>query len=97
MKIAPGQHFGRFLIEAFVGQGGMGRVFRAQDTLLERPVALKVILPDQAKDPEAVARFFREAKLAAKLTHPNTVLLYDLGEIESVPFMATRRSPPNES
>jgi len=88
VDVSPGRKFGRYEIEALLGQGGMGRVFRAVDTVLERPVALKIILPDRAEREEALARFFREAKLAAKITHPNAVQVYDLGETDGVPFIA---------
>jgi hypothetical protein len=63
----------------------MGRVVEAEDTLLDRKVALKVIL--RLGDEDAKARFFREAKIAAKLTHPNLVRLYDIGTADDVPFL----------
>lgn len=88
MKLAPGDTFGRYTIESTVGMGGMGQVFRATDNLLERIVALKIIRPDRTEREEAIGRFFREAKLAAKLTHPNTIQIYDLGEVGDVPFIA---------
>lgn len=88
MKLAPGEKFGRYTIESTLGIGGMGQVFRALDNLLERVVALKIIRPDKTDREEATARFFREAKLAAKLTHPNTIQVYDLGQVEDVPFIA---------
>jgi hypothetical protein len=88
VRLEPGSAFGRYVIEGFLGQGGMGRVFRATDTVLERPVALKVILAERADRDEALARFFREAKAAAKITHPNTVQVYDLGSVDDVAFIA---------
>lgn len=84
MRLTPGDSFGRYRILSVLGVGGMGRVLAAEDTLLERRVALKLVL---RLDPEARARFFREARIAAKLTHPNTVRLYDVGEIDDVPFL----------
>ncbi len=87
MDFAAGTSFGRYTIEALIGQGGMGRVYLARDTILERKVALKVVRPDR-EDEETTARFMREAKLAAQLAHPNTVHIYDLGEIGGVPFIA---------
>jgi serine/threonine-protein kinase len=70
----------RYEVEEEVGRGGMGIVYRAKDTILEREVAYK-ILPANLKDhPQALRNFFREAKSAAKLNHPNIVTVYDAGE-----------------
>lgn len=88
MGTSPGDTFGRYTIEGVLGSGGMGQVLLAFDTVLERKIALKIIRPDKASREEAVARFLREAKLAAKLTHPNTIRIYDLGEVEGTPFIA---------
>src|SRR5215213_1367737 len=65
----------------------MGLVVLALDGVLHRKVALKILLPGLVTKEEVVARFFREARLAAQLTHPNTVHIYDLGEIEENPFI----------
>ena len=87
-----GSTFDRFQIEAELGRGGMGRVFRAFDTRLERRVALKVLLleglVDGAARAEAIARLLREARTAAALEHPNKVSVYDLGEAFELPFIA---------
>ena len=88
MGLAPGETFGRYTIEASIGAGGMGIVLVAHDNVLDRKVALKIIRPDRQDKEEACARFFREARLAARLTHPNTIRVYDLGEIEETPFIA---------
>jgi serine/threonine-protein kinase len=88
VALAPGESFGRYTIERLLGQGGMGKVLLATDGVLERKVALKVILPERQGREEAIARFFREARLAAQITHPNTVQIYDLGEHEGTPFIA---------
>ena len=88
MKLAPGDKFGRYTIDVTLGIGGMGHVFRATDHILERTVALKIIRADKADGEAAVARFFREAKLAAQLSHPNTVQIFDLGEVDGTPFIA---------
>ncbi len=66
----------------------MGRVMLAVDSVLHRKVALKILLPGLLSKEEIVARFFREARLAAQLTHPNAVYVYDLGEVEGSPFIA---------
>lgn len=65
-----------------VGRGGMGIVFRAWDTRLERSVAVKILPAHLARDPERRARFFREARAAARLNHPNIATLHDVGEAE---------------
>jgi serine/threonine-protein kinase len=88
MDIRPGVVFGRYTIERELGRGGMGRVLLATDGVLHRNVALKILLPGLLSKEQIVARFFREARLAAQLTHPNTVHVYDLGEIEGHPFIA---------
>lgn len=68
---------GRYAVQARLAQGGMATVYRAWDNRLDRPVALKVMDPELARHPEYVARFIREAKSAAKLSHPNIVAVYD--------------------
>jgi serine/threonine-protein kinase len=88
MDIHPGVAFGRYTIDAELGRGGMGRVMLATDAVLHRKVALKILLPGLDEKEEIVARFFREARLAAQLTHPNTVHVYDLGEANGHPFIA---------
>lgn len=88
MDIRPGVAFGRYTIDAELGRGGMGLVMLATDGVLHRKVALKILLPGLLTREEIVARFFREARLAAQLTHPNTVHVYDLGEVDGLPFIA---------
>jgi len=84
----PSGRPGRYKIEGELGRGGMGIVFKAHDTVLDRPVALKV-LPDALKDnPEALKNFLREAKSAAKLNHPNIVTVYDAGEQDGRYYIA---------
>src|SRR5437867_1403881 len=75
---SPGSHIGRYEILAPLGAGGMGQVFRARDTRLGREVAIKIVAPDLAGDPAALAQFEREARAVAALSHPNIVALYDL-------------------
>ncbi len=80
---------GRYKILRVIGHGGMGQVFYAQDTQLERSIALKVIHPHLADKPEVIARFAQEAKAAARLNHPGIVQVYDFGQDEAgVPFFA---------
>jgi serine/threonine-protein kinase len=84
--LAAGQTFARYVIEAPIGEGGMGEVYRAFDEKLRRKVALKVLHPDLAV-PDAAARLVREARAAAALAHPNTIAIYDLGEIDGTVFL----------
>jgi serine/threonine protein kinase len=75
---------GRYKLEKLIGKGGMGRVYRAIQSPLNRPVALKILNPEfQKKDPQFVRRFYLEAATAARLTHPNTITVFDYGEAES--------------
>ena len=76
ISLAPGARFGPYEIVAPVGVGGMGEVFRARDTKLNRDVAIKVVLPAVANDPERLARFKREAHVLASLNHPNIAAIY---------------------
>ncbi len=78
---------GSYRILKVLGQGGMGMVFQAHDTQLERSVALKVIRPEAARKPEARERFFREAKLAASIEHDHIVPVFHAGEANGIPYM----------
>jgi serine/threonine protein kinase len=79
--------FGRYRIERLLGRGGMGSVYLAQDTLLGRPVALKVPVLEAPAAAAVRARFFREAQAAAALMHPNICPIHDVGEIDGVPYL----------
>jgi serine/threonine protein kinase len=70
---------GKYKIVKLLGKGGMGAVYQAHDPLLDREVAIKVMLPTIAEDPELTQRFEREARAVARLTHPSVVTLFDLG------------------
>jgi eukaryotic-like serine/threonine-protein kinase len=70
---------GRYVLERRLGSGGAGVVWRADDRVLQRPVAVKLLHPELAHDPATGARFRTEAASAAKLTHPNAVIVYDIG------------------
>ena len=76
----PTVYNGRYELHRRLGRGGMADVFLARDQLLDRPVAVKVLFPEFASDPNFVARFRREAQAAANLNHPNIVAVYDWGE-----------------
>ncbi|TPW15638.1 MAG: putative serine/threonine protein kinase [Acidimicrobiaceae bacterium] len=78
----------RYEIQNRIGRGGMADVFLARDLLLDRPVAIKVLFPEFATDPNFVERFRREAQSAASLNHPNIVSVYDWGKYSNTYFMA---------
>jgi serine/threonine-protein kinase len=78
----------RYEIQQRIGRGGMADVFLARDLLLDRPVAIKVLFPEFAVDPNFVERFRREAQSAANLNHPNIVGVYDWGKYANTYFMA---------
>ncbi|MGH2660646.1 MAG: Stk1 family PASTA domain-containing Ser/Thr kinase [Actinomycetota bacterium] len=78
---------GRYRIEEELGRGGMAKVFKGMDTVLGRPVAIKVLAPQFAEDANFVTRFRREAQAAARLNHPNLVGVYDTGSDDGVYFI----------
>ena len=82
-----GQHLLHYQITARIGSGGMGEVYRAEDSKLEREVALKVLPEHMASDPERLARFRREAKTVAALNHPNIVTIFSVEETQGVHFL----------
>src|SRR5579871_990772 len=76
----PGSAFGsRYRIEALLGEGGMGAVYKAYDTELDRMVALKLVRPELATSPQTLARFKQELLLASKVSHKNVLRIHDLG------------------
>lgn len=83
----------RYLVKAFIASGGMASVYRAQDTVLERVVALKVIHPHLATDKSFVEKFRREAKTAASLSHPNLVNVFDQGTDNQATFLVMEYVP----
>jgi serine/threonine-protein kinase len=82
--VGPGSRFGRYEVERHLGRGGMGDVYLVRDTVINRRAALKTIRPDADLSPKQVIemrqRFYREARTAGGLTHPNIVTIYDVGE-----------------
>jgi predicted ATPase len=87
MPLVSGSRLGPYEILSPLGAGGMGEVYRAKDTRLERDVAIKVLSTDLAKDPAALSRFRREARAASALNHPHICTVYDVGEHEGAPFL----------
>ena len=87
MSLAPGTRLGAFEVVSSLGAGGMGEVYKARDTRLERTVAIKVLPPTLAADPEFRARFEREAKSISALNHPNICTLYDVGEAGGTSYL----------
>src|SRR5688500_8388979 len=87
MPLLPGSRLGPYQIVAPIGAGGMGQVYRARDTRLDRIVAINVLLPSTAADPEIRARFEREARAISALDHPHICTLYDVGEDAGVLYL----------
>ena len=83
-----GESLGHYRVLEKLGQGGMGVVYKALDTRLDRPVSLKILPPDRVADPERKRRFVQEAKAASALNHPNIVTIYDIGSHNGVDFIA---------
>jgi len=102
MTLSAGTRFGPYEIQSLLGAGGMGEVYRARDTKLNREVAIKVLLAAVANDPERMARFSREAQLLASLNHPHIAQIHgleDVGDVRAlvmelfaIPGSLTRRS-----
>jgi serine/threonine-protein kinase len=88
--LSPGSTFAGYEVESVVGLGGIGILYRARQLRLDRPVALKLVEPDVARDPVVRERLRREARAVASLDHPNVVPLYEAGEKDGTVFIATR-------
>jgi predicted ATPase/serine/threonine protein kinase len=86
--LSPGTRFGNYEIIQWLGAGGMGDVYRARDTRLNREVAIKTLSLDRCSHPEAVLRFEQEARSASALNHPSIVTIYELGEMTDTRFIA---------
>ena len=88
--------FAGYRVESLVGRGGMGVVYRATDLSLERPVALKVLTDELARDPAFRRRFVSESKLAASLDHPNVIPIHAAGEHDGILYIAMRFVPGDD-
>jgi eukaryotic-like serine/threonine-protein kinase len=82
------QMFGKYKMAELLGQGGMGAVFRAYDTKLERDVAIKLMHPHIAQQPDFQRRFLQEARAAARLSHPGIVQIYDYDQAGGYLYIA---------
>jgi serine/threonine protein kinase len=87
-EFKPGQTVAHFKILSLLGEGGMGKIYLAQDTKLHRRVALKVLPAKLAEDQDRIRRFVQEAKSAAKLHHPNIAQIFEIGDYESTHYIA---------
>src|SRR5881628_1155208 len=89
MSLSAGIRLGRYEIRAKIGAGGMGEVYLAQDTQLDRKVALKILPADVAAHHGRMRRFVQEAKATSALNHPNIITIYEIEQIDSVHFIAS--------
>ncbi|HTK28869.1 MAG TPA: protein kinase [Vicinamibacterales bacterium] len=89
MHLAPGVRLGPYEIVAAIGAGGMGEVYRARDTRLDRDVAIKVLPPSFSVDADRLRRFTTEAQAIGRLNHPNIVAVFDVGSHEGAPFIVS--------
>ena len=107
MRLAPGTRLGSYEVVSGIGAGGMGEVYRAHDTVLNRDVALKLVHPDFCHHPDSLTRLRREARALAALNHPNVATLHELAEFgdscglvmelvsgETLADLVRRRRPP---
>ena len=87
MTLSKGTRLGPYQVERLLGTGGMGEVYRARDTALNRDVAIKVLLPAVTADPDRLSRFSREAQVLASLNHPHIAQIYGLEDAGGVPAL----------
>src|SRR5271156_2707089 len=87
MPLTPGTKLGPYQIESLLGAGGMGEVYRARDTRLDRTVAIKILTQGVSDTPEVRQRFEREARAVSSLSHPHICVLYDVGNQEGIEYL----------
>jgi len=89
MTLLSGSRLGRYEVDSLIASGGMGDVYRARDTHLNRAVALKVLATSVLSDPERLSRFTHEARTTALINHPNIVAVYDVGTDGGLPYVVS--------
>src|SRR5580698_7129084 len=89
MALSPGAKLGPYEILAPLGAGGMGEVYQARDTVLDRDVAIKVLPLSFSSDPDRLRRFEQEARAAAALNHPNILAVFQMGTYEGSPYLVS--------
>ncbi|HKO01586.1 MAG TPA: serine/threonine-protein kinase, partial [Thermoanaerobaculia bacterium] len=89
MTFAQGTHFGPYEVISLLGEGGMGQVYRGRDPRLGRDIAIKILAKESAHDKDALARFEREARAIASLSHPNILSIHDFGDEDGTFFVVT--------
>ena len=87
--ISPNTTLSHYRIVSKIGAGGMGEVYLAQDTKLDRKVAIKFLHEEFSKDADKLGRFIQEAKAASALNHPNILTVYEIGEVDGKNYIAT--------
>ena len=89
MSVSPGTHLGRYKIQSRLGAGGMGEVYLAEDAMLRRAVAIKILTGEYTHSEQRLLRFEREAYAASSLNHPNIVTIYEIGSEDHTHFIVT--------
>ncbi len=89
MALTSGKRLGPYEIQSLLGAGGMGEVYRAHDSRLDRIVAIKVLPASFSADRERLQRFAQEARAAAALNHPNILSIFDIGEEQGAPYVVS--------
>lgn len=88
MSLPPNTNLGRYVVRSKLGEGGMGEIYLAEDSQLERTVALKILPAQAAQDQQRMHRFLQEARAASRLNHPNAAHIYEIGEANGTHFIA---------